>query len=89
MNIGNVRIDINIEIAKSERCIAFSALISRGWKDIFLYLYFIDVEIRVVAKDWMLPGEDKVIEGRVYKTHNKNPKYMNDKVSTFAFPRWW
>jgi hypothetical protein len=81
------QMNFKAEKAVDEKCLAISAVLSRGWKDVFLFLYFVDVEIGIHARDWMLPGEDEVIGGRTYKTFSRNPKYMNDKVFTFMFPK--
>jgi hypothetical protein len=81
------QMNFKAEKAVDEKCLAISAVLSRGWKDVFLFLYFVDVEIGIHARDWMLPGEDEVIGGRTYKTFSINHKNMNYKFFTFIFPK--
>jgi len=83
----SIHIRAGIERNEIERCLGVSGVLSRGWNDIFIFLYYVDVEFHVVAKDWMLPEKDEVIGGKTYKVHNKNPKYENDKIFTFIFPQ--
>lgn len=81
------RVGLFLKKAEGAKCLAFSTLLSKGWFDLFLFLYFVDVEISWRAKDWMLRGEDEVIGGRTFQVYTKNPKYIDTKFFAFMFPR--
>lgn len=72
----------------NEKEICYSHVISKGFLNIFLFLYFLEVDILYQAKDWMIFKGIKILDdGRRFKVYDKNPKYMNVKTYVCIFPK--
>lgn len=59
-----------------ERCFGISRSFVKGWKTIFLFLYYYDIELHWQAKDYWLIRET-TMRGKPAKFYTKNPKYLN------------
>ena len=68
---------------KGDRDLAISGVLSKGWKQIFVFLWIVEIDISIIAKDWMI--DEGVVNG--YHTYGKNPKYANIHPDMFCFPK--
>lgn len=77
-----------IFVEKEERCLASGFLFSRGWLDIFVFLYYVDIHIHYNANDWFVFKGVKVLkDGKRINVFEKNEKYKNSKTYIFPLPK--
>jgi hypothetical protein len=80
-------LDIGVSLPKDDRVLGFSSVCSYGWFALFVFLYFVDIDIEWCAKDWMVFKGVTESNGRKYKVFEKNEKYMNRKCYTYILPK--
>ena len=79
---------IKFRIAKSgDRDYGVSGIISKHWNAIFIFLWFVEIDIYWIVKDWMIEGTPTISNGKTYETWTKNPEYINEEWKDFVFPK--
>jgi hypothetical protein len=77
---------IRFEYAKrGDRFFGVSGVVSEHTKQIFIFLWFFEIDFIYFPKDWMLPGKE-IIGGKEYNVSIRNIKYDNEEITTFIFP---
>jgi hypothetical protein len=72
---------------KGNRELAISGVVSKHWKNIFIFLWFIEIDISLITKDWMIKDRGEIINGKSYEVFIKNPKYIDEEPRGFCFPK--
>ena len=72
---------------KKDRCFGACGLYSTHWWDIFIFLWFFEIEFFGGAKDWMVKGKDEVHGDKTYSCWIRNPRYVNEQAKHFIWPK--
>jgi len=78
---GHVRITMS---EKGNRDVGLSGIISKHWFTVFVFLWFWEIDIDLVSKDWFKPEETTNINGKKY-IHYVH-RYPKENTLSFVIP---